>query len=53
MGVSVMVNVGKKLEGGTRSKGEVRISIAGKPLINSLKIIFTDVLPIIGHARDP
>ena len=21
--------------------------------INSLKIIFTDVLPIIGHARDP
>jgi len=28
-------------------------SVVDKAIINSLKIIFTDVLPIIGHARDP
>jgi len=39
MGVSVMVNVGKKLEGGTRSKGEVKISIAGKPLISVITVV--------------
>ena len=40
MGVSVMVNVGKKLEGGLRSKGEVKTSSAGKPLLSVITVVF-------------
>jgi glycosyltransferase involved in cell wall biosynthesis len=40
VGVSVVDNVGKKIEGGLRSKGEVKTSSAGKPLLSIITVVF-------------
>jgi glycosyltransferase involved in cell wall biosynthesis len=40
VGVIMVDNVGKKTEGGLRSKGEVKTSFAGKPLLSVITVVF-------------